>query len=193
MPLWLVQARGLAYDSALIGWTLASFSLAAAVGGVIAGVLSARFSRRWLVAGSMILAPLPSWVLFRLEPGTAPYFLVVMAAGALLHAGSPVLVVSAQDLAPHAVAAASGMLMGFAAGTAGVLYIGVGHLQELIGLAPAMSLIYLLPIPGALLAFHVLGKASRIGTQQTATAEEARAICLCAPCVAAGVTTDLPL
>lgn len=48
MPLWLVQVHGLAPDAPLIGWTLAIFSLAAAMGGVIAGVLSTRISRRWL-------------------------------------------------------------------------------------------------------------------------------------------------
>ena len=38
MPLWLVSVHGVARDSVLIGWTLTTFSLAAAVGGVIAGL-----------------------------------------------------------------------------------------------------------------------------------------------------------
>lgn len=193
MPLWLVQVRGLEHDSALIGWTLASFSLAAAFGGIVAGALSMHLSRRWLVAGTLLLAPLPLLMIFRLEIGTAVYFLAVMAAGALIHAGAPVLVVSAQDMAPQAVAAASGMLMGFAAGTAGLLYIGVGQLQEVIGLGPAMRFTFLLPIPSAILALYLLGKAKRSPLPEKATAAEARALCLCAPCIVGGVTTDLPV
>jgi FSR family fosmidomycin resistance protein-like MFS transporter len=193
MPLWLVQVRGLEYDAALIGWTLASFSLAATLGGIVAGAFSRYLSRRWLVAGTLILAPLPLLMIFRLEIGTTAYFLAVMAAGALIHAGTPLLVVSAQDMAPQAVATASGMLMGFAAGTAGLLYIGVGQLQEVIGLGPAMSFTFLLPIPSAILAFYLLGRAKRSSVQEKAMPAEARALCLCAPCLVGGAATDLPI
>jgi FSR family fosmidomycin resistance protein-like MFS transporter len=54
MPLWLVQEQGVARDDTLIGWTLAAFSLSAAVGGVTAGALSTRVSRRMLVSGTML-------------------------------------------------------------------------------------------------------------------------------------------
>ena len=155
MPLWLV-AQGVGRDATLIGWTLAAFSLSAALGGVIAGALSTRVSRRLLVAGSILLAPLPLFAALLLDPGTPLFLIAVILAGALVNAGTPLMVVSAQDLAPHAVATASGMLMGLTTGVAGVLYIGVGSLQEWIGIAPAMSLSYLTLIPGALLSFAVL-------------------------------------
>ena len=48
--------------------------------------------------------------------------------------------------------------MGFASGVAGVLYVGVGRLQEAIGLAPAMVSSYPLMVPAALLALRVLSK-----------------------------------
>jgi FSR family fosmidomycin resistance protein-like MFS transporter len=156
MPLWLVAERGLAHDAPLLGWTLSVFSLSAALGGIVAGVLGGRLARRTLVAGGMLLAPLPLFATFRLEPGSLPFFLAVALAGALANAGMPLLLVTAQDLAPRAVGAASGMLMGFSTGTAGLLYVGVGRLQELVGLTPAMGLSYLALIPGALVAFAVL-------------------------------------
>ena len=59
---------------------------------------------------------------------------------------------SAQDLAPDDMSTASGMLLGLATGTAGVLYIGIGRLKEVVGIAPAMRLSFLLLIPAALLA-----------------------------------------
>jgi FSR family fosmidomycin resistance protein-like MFS transporter len=66
------------------------------------------------------------------------------------------LVVSAQDLAPNAVATASGMLMGFTWGTAGVAYIGFGAIQQAIGLVPAMAAAFAFLIPAAALAGTVL-------------------------------------
>lgn len=158
VPLWLVTEQGVARDAALIGWTLAAYNVSAATGGVIAGALSAHVSRHLLVAGAMLAAVAPLFAVFSLTPGTGSFFLAVMLAGGLIHAGPPVLIVSAQDLAPQAVATASGMLAGFAAGMGGVLYVGVGRLQESIGLVPAMSLSYLVLIPGAILAMAVLAK-----------------------------------
>jgi FSR family fosmidomycin resistance protein-like MFS transporter len=158
MPLWLVSVHGVARDSVLIGWTLATFSLAAAVGGIVAGLLVARVGRRLLVAGTTLLAPLPLFALFQLEPGDSAYFVAVGLGGALANAGLPLKIVVAQELAPRAVASASGMLMGFAMGVAGLIYVGVGALQETLGLAPATSLVYAALMPSALLAFAVLSR-----------------------------------
>lgn len=180
-PLWLVAEQGVARDAAVIGWTLAAYNVAAAVGGIVAGALSARIRRHALVAGTMLAALAPLYAVFWLAPGTVPYFLAVVLAGGLVHAGLPVLVVSAQDLAPHAVATASGMIGGFAVGMGGMLYIGVGRLQELIGLTAAMSVSYLALIPGALLAMVVLAR-HRPATGQTA----ARTGCACPPPCACG-------
>lgn len=156
VPLYLVNVRGVPSDAGLLGWTLAVFALAAALGGVVAGALSTRVSRTWLVTGTMLLTPVPLLALFLLEPGTLLFYLSVALAGALLYASSPLMIVTAQDLAPHAVATASGMLIGFTAGVAGLLYIGVGRLQEALGLVPAMGLSYLAMVPAALLALYVL-------------------------------------
>lgn len=158
MPLWLVARRGVARDAALLGWTLTTFYLAAALGGLAAGALSRRVDRRRLVAGSMALAPLPLVAVFALEPGTPLFFGAVGLAGALANAGFPLLIVSAQDLAPDAEATASGMLMGLTVGAAGVLYAGIGQLQEVVGLTPAMGVSYLTLIPGAALAHAVLAR-----------------------------------
>jgi FSR family fosmidomycin resistance protein-like MFS transporter len=192
IPLWLVANRGLARDDALIGWTLAAFSLAAAMGGIVAGALSAHINRRLLVVGSMLLAPLPLLAIFQLNPGTVGFFLVVVLAGGLMNAGMPLLLVSAQDLAPHAVGTASGMLMGFSTGTAGVLYVGVGRLQESIGLSSAMGLSYLALIPGALVAFTVLSR-YRLALEGTGRMALASPPCVClatmaVPCACAATT-----
>lgn len=180
VPLWLVQAYNLAPDSALIGWTLAAFSLSAALGGIIAGALSRHLNSRLIITGSLLLALLPLTAIFFLEPGTGLFFLAVMLAGALLNASLPLMIVIAQDLVPQSAATASGMLMGFTGGVAGVLYIGTGRLQEIIGLAPAMGLSYLALLPAALLVFYVLTKYGP-ATEETWPAPAAVSSCSCFP------------
>ena len=196
LPLWLVAARGVARDSTLIGWTLAAFSLAAALGGVAAGVLSARLSRRLVVTGSLLLAPAPLFAIFRLEPGSPPFFLAVLLAGALVNGSLPLLIVSAQDFTPRAVATASGLLMGFTLGVAGLLYIGLGRLQESLGLEPALGLSYLVLLPAAVLAFGVLTE-RRVSAAPDARAAVAAAFaggpCLCTNAYAAGLAADATL
>ncbi len=156
IPLWLVTAHGVPVDGALIGWTLATFSFSAGLGGILAGALASRLSRIAVVVGAMLLAIPMLFVVFTLTPGTVLFFVAVSLSGALVNGSLPLLIVSAQDLAPHAMATASGMLMGFTWGTAGLLYVFVGRLQEAFGIQAAMSVTYLFMIPAAILAFGVL-------------------------------------
>ena len=79
-----------------------------------------------------------------------------MFAGFFTNLSIPMLVVSAQDLAPHAVAAASGLLMGFTWGLAGVAYIAFGALQEAIGLQSANAVGFAFLVPAAAVAAYVL-------------------------------------
>ncbi|HEX7004790.1 MAG TPA: MFS transporter [Trueperaceae bacterium] len=155
-PLWLVHERGIAADSATLFWTLTFFSFFGGLGGIAAGYLEKRLGREALISGSMLLALIPLYALFLLPAGSPVYFLAVALAGALVNGGLPLMVVSAQDLAPHAMGTASGMLMGLTWGTAGVVYILVGGLQEAIGIGPAMAISFSTLVPGSLLALKVL-------------------------------------
>jgi len=157
--LWLVTKHGIAPDSPIIGWTLSAFTLSAALGGMTAATLSTRIAPRLLMSITLGLAPIPLYMLFALKPNTLPYYMVIMMAGALAQASLPLLIVSVQNLAPHAMATASGMAMGFSSGVAGLLYIAVGYLQETIGLVPAMQLSYLAALPAAVLVFWLVDSA----------------------------------
>jgi MFS transporter, FSR family, fosmidomycin resistance protein len=163
ISLWLVAEHGVARDAALIGWTLSAFALAAATGGVVAGSLATRVSTRLAVSATMVAAAVPLFAIFWLQPGSPLYFGAVMAGGALLNASLPLLVVIAQDLVPRSVAAASGMLMGLAHGVAGLLYVGVGALQEAVGTGPALAASYVLVLPAAAVAFVVLTRVRNAG------------------------------
>ena len=168
ISLWLVAEHGVARDAALIGWTLSAFALAAAAGGVVAGSLAGRVSTRFAVSATMVAATVPLFAIFALQPGSPLYFVAVMAAGGLLNASLPLLVVTAQNLVPRSVAAASGMLMGLAHGVAGLLYVGVGALQEAVGTGPALAATYTLVIPAAAVAFVVLTRVRNASSAVTA-------------------------
>lgn len=161
-PLWLVSARGLGPDSPTVFLTITTFTIAGALGGILSGLVEHRFSRQMLVTGSMVGAVVPLVLMLFSTPGSVLYFLCVALSGMLVNGGLPIMVVSAQDMAPHAIATASGMLMGLTWGAAGLLYLGIGALQGAIGLDAAMALSVLPLLPGALIAYRVL--ASRTAT-----------------------------
>ncbi len=155
MPLYLVNVRGFAPDAGILGFTLATYQIAASLGLIIAGGLEPHVGRVRLIVGAMALAFPLMLLTLALAPGTVAFYLVVAAAGAFTNAPIPLLVLSAQDLAPNAVATASGMLMGFTWGVAGVAYVAFGALQQAVGIVPALATSYAFLVPAALLAVHV--------------------------------------
>lgn len=158
VPLWLHEVHGFAVDAPVIAASLAAYGVASGVGGIVAGALARVVPARTLIVTAMLLA-LPLFLLaLLLPPGGGAYYLVVVLAGATCNAPVPLLIVASQDLAPGSMGSASGMLMGFTWGTAGVLYIGIGLLQEVLGLTPAMAIGYLSLLPAALVAYLVLSR-----------------------------------
>lgn len=156
MPLFLVNVRGFAPDAPIIGWTLGAYGVAASLGVLATGALEHRVGRIRLITGTMLTAfPLLLSTLL-LPAGSVMFYLAVAAAGAFTNGAIPLLVVSAQDLAPGAVATASGMLMGFTWGMAGVAYVAFGALQQAVGIAPALGASFAFLLPAAALAFAVL-------------------------------------
>jgi len=178
MPLWLVNDHDLPSNSTLIGWTLSAFSLSAALGGITGGMISNSVGVKRLVITTTLLALLPLYGVFSLEPGSLFYFLAVGLAGALVNAGMPLLIVSAQDLAPENKATASGMMMGFSAGTAGLIYVVIGRLQELIGLVPAMRVAYIALIGAAILVTFALKSRKQVEEKPVD-----HLTCLCSLCI----------
>lgn len=88
------------------------------------------------------------------------------------------LIVSAQDHSPKAAATAAGMLMGFSAGVAGLVYVVIGRLQESIGLAPALMVGYLALLAGAIFAMVAINPPKRNDDLPVDMMT-----CLCSPCI----------
>lgn len=157
MPLWLV-AQGVERDAPVIGWVLATYSSAAALGVLLAGWLEPHLGRRNIIVISMLCAIIPSFLTLMLPINHGAFFIVIALASMFANAPVPLLVLAAQELVlPHAIGTASGLLMGFTWGMAGILYIGLGHLQEVWGLTPAIGLSYAFLLPAAVLAFFPTG------------------------------------
>lgn len=155
VPLWLVHAHGTAADAPLLGWVLGAFSLGAGVGAMAGGAAAARHGYARTTALTL-LAAVPSLVTVLAVPPGPVTMVAAGAAGALLYASQPLLVVAAQDAAPQAPAAAAGVVLGIGHAVAGLLYVGVGALQGIIGLAPAVTLSFVLLVPAAGIAHRAL-------------------------------------
>lgn len=158
VPLWLVREHGYDTTSATIGWTLATFSLAAGVGSLLGGLVAPIVGRRTTIVASLLATAAPLLAVVRLDPGSGAFFVAVAAAGVLIYMSSPVKVIVAQDLAPHAPAAASGMILGVTSAVAGALYVALGRFQESVGLEAGIVVGFLMVIPAALVALTVLAR-----------------------------------
>ena len=176
IPLWLVQ-RGHAGDAAVVGVTLGAFNVAAAAGGVAAGWAAQRTRGSWLVPATLVAAVVPYTGLLLLEPGSGSFLALVVAAGALGNAAVPVLLVAAQDAARGRVAAASGLVMGFANGVAGIAFIGIGAIADLASLPLALALGMASVVPAGALTWRLL----RDGSISVTAIRAPALACSCTP------------
>jgi MFS transporter, FSR family, fosmidomycin resistance protein len=152
VPVWLVTERGLSETSSVIALTLAVFSMAAAVGGILGGVLARRLPTNRIVVGSLALSALALESVLLAAPGSSLYVVAVAAAGALLGMHSPLLIARAQELSPGAESAMAGILLGATSGAAGLIYAGFGAVQSLLGVGGTLTAVSLLVLPAAHLA-----------------------------------------
>lgn len=133
LPRWIADQPGRATTEPAIGWALATFSLAAAAGGVIAGRVASRVGSARLLRLSLLAAAFPASVLALTPPATASSFAALLLTGLLIGPAIPLLLVAAQNEAPERAATASGMIMGLSHGIAGVAFIGVSVIISTVG------------------------------------------------------------
>ena len=155
-PLYLVREHGVATHDPVLGVTLAVFNLGAAGGAVAAAALSGRLGRSALATASTVASLLPLTALLSLGPASPLYLPAVAAAGGLLNASLPLLLVAAHELVPRSKATASGMLLGLPVGLAGLLYVLVGLAQTSFGVRTGLAMAFASVIPAALLMLAAL-------------------------------------
>jgi MFS transporter, FSR family, fosmidomycin resistance protein len=147
LPIFLaMQGRSLAAG----GITLALFSMAGALGGMVGGSLSDTWGRKTVILASGLLCVPLLHGMFRSD-GLMSLLLLVLAAATLSGANS-VIIALAQELVPSRAGMASSLVMGLGWGVAGVLLIGFGTLAETIGVSRALDIAATLPLLAAGLA-----------------------------------------
>ncbi|HSF33909.1 MAG TPA: MFS transporter [Candidatus Tectomicrobia bacterium] len=166
LPIFLaMQGRSLAAG----GITLALFSMAGALGGMVGGSLSDLWGRKTVILASGLLCVPLLHGMFHTD-GVVSLLFLILAASTLSGANS-VIVALAQELVPSRAGTASSLVMGLGWGVAGVLLIGFGTLAESIGVWRALSIAATLPLMTAVLAI-ALPKRPPVEVEQVRPAVE---------------------
>lgn len=147
LPLYLNIEREM---SLMAGNYLVSvYLLCGALGGFLGGSLADRFGGRQVILVSMA-GTAPFMLLFFLTEGWLSA-LGLCLGGLILLFTIPVNVLMAQDLAPGQSATVSSLMMGFAWGAAGLLFVpATGWLSDRIGMHDSLMLLLVFPVLGVL-------------------------------------------
>lgn len=153
---FVFKARG--ESDFVIAATLAAFSLASAIGGIVGGQISDRVGRTTVLRSSVLgLIPLFA-LLILVSPssiGMVPFLTLAFIVGGLANATIPVAVVAAQEYAPGHNATASALMMGFSWGTAGVIYIVFAGLAKATSPTVAMLVTVVMLVPAFVLTLRL--------------------------------------
>jgi FSR family fosmidomycin resistance protein-like MFS transporter len=149
LPLYLNRERGFSVQSAALGLTL--YLAFGGLGGFVGGNLADRFGGKRVIVISMA-GCLPFLGLFFFTDGWLALASLAMA-GLLLLFTIPVNVVMGQRLVPSQAGTVSALMMGFAWGCAGLVFIPlVGFAADRVGLGTAMAVVSAFPVIGFFLA-----------------------------------------
>lgn len=159
LPLYLSRERG--YSMTGASWALSLYLAAGTIGGFSGGQLADRFGGKRIIQISMI-GSLPFLLLFFFARG--PLSLVGLALGGLVLLFTiPVNVVMAQELVPSQSGTVSALMMGFAWGMAGLLFIPLtGWAADYVSLHTALLAQTAIPLIGWLLTFYLPDETRRL-------------------------------
>ncbi len=145
IPLYLTIERGFSNTIASLG--LSIYVTAGAIGGLVGGHLADRFGGKLVIALSMI-GSVPFLLAFFLTRG-AVSIIALAAGGLVLLFTIPVNVVMAQELVPAQAATVSALMMGFAYGTSGLIFIPLtGWMSDLFSIHCALMALLAFPLVG---------------------------------------------
>lgn len=152
LPLYLHLERG--YTPANASYILTFYLASGALGGFLGGHLADRFGGRQVILISMI-ASVPFLALFFLTRG-ALSIAGLCLGGLILLFTIPVNVVMAQELVPTQSGTVSALMMGFAWGMAGMVFIPlIGLLSDTFTLHKVLASLTIFPVIGFLLTMKL--------------------------------------
>lgn len=153
------------------GITLSLFSMAGALGGMVGGSLSDRWSRKGVIVVSGVLCVPLLHGIFHSQGWVSLVFLV--CASATLSGANSVVIAYAQELVPSRAGTASSLVMGLGWGVAGLCLIGFGHLAEVISVPRALDIAVTLPLLAVVCAMALPTSTSRQPTAPVPVREAA--------------------
>lgn len=149
LPLYLKLEKG--FSLAAANYTLTLYLASGALGGFVGGYLADRFGGRRVIQISMI-GSVPLLVCFFVAHGAAALFGLALGGFVLLFT-IPVNVVMAQELAPAQAGTVSALMMGFAWGMAGLIFVPLtGWISDRLSLHFALGSLLVFPVLGFFLA-----------------------------------------
>ena len=152
LPLYLHRERGFGLTGA--SYSLALYLAAGAIGGFVGGHLSDRLGGRRVILFSMA-GCLPFLALFFLTSGVVSLIGLALT-GLLLLFTIPVNVVMAQELVPSQAGTVSALMMGFAWGMAGLIFIPItGWAADHFTLHRALFTLGFFPVIGIFLSLKL--------------------------------------
>ena len=152
LPLFLNTQRG--YSLSQASYSLTLYLFAGALGGFAGGAMADRFGGRRVIMISMI-GSVPFLALFLFTSGILST-LALMMGGLIMLFTIPVNVVMAQELAPSQTGTVSALMMGFAWGSAGLIFIPLtGWVSDVFSMQAAFTGLVLLPLIGFFLALKL--------------------------------------
>lgn len=187
LPRWIADQPGRSTTDPAIGWALATFSLAAAAGGVIAGQLTRHIGSVRLLRMSLLAAAVPAGLLALTPPATVASFAALLLTGLLIGPAIPLLLVAAQNETPERAATASGMIMGLAHGLAGGAFIGVSVIISAAGYGAGVLTGAAALLPAAFIV------RTRRSADRPALADTARCVIATCRCIIDGTDTATPV
>ncbi|MEJ5369084.1 MAG: MFS transporter [Bryobacteraceae bacterium] len=149
LVLYLSRERGFSLHAA--AYVLTAYLAGGALGGIVGGQLSAWFGPKRVIAHSFLWsAPLMSVFFLTDSPWGIPF---LVAGGLVLLFTIPVNVTVAQRLVPEQAGTVSALLMGFAWGVAGMVFVPLtGWLADRTSLHTALAALLVFPVLGWLLS-----------------------------------------
>jgi FSR family fosmidomycin resistance protein-like MFS transporter len=152
IPLYLHLERG--YSTASASYMLSLYLVCGAIGGFAGGHLADRLGGRRVILISMI-GSTPLLALFFVGHGWISVF-GLLAGGLVLLFTIPVNVVMAQELVPGQMGTVSALMMGFAWGTAGLIFVPLtGALADVFSLHAVLTGLAAIPLLGFVLALRL--------------------------------------
>lgn len=145
----------LGFTPAQFGLMLGVFNLSGALGTLIGGYLGDRYDRRLIISLSALVAA--PFAFLMLNTSGAAYMLVAVVAGMALSMPHSILLVMAQELAPHRRGLVGGLVLGFIFASGSTIAWLLSIVATDRGLAPVLTAAAFFPIAAGVIALLLPG------------------------------------